>query len=74
MHIITAYERREKLSSDDLVRLKSALLGEVDRYRVSIRGYSAEKMQRHGTPFLSKLQARVEEVDRLLTLRGADQE
>ena len=71
MHTMTAYDRRETLSNDDLVRLKSALADEVGRYRVAIRGYSPEKMRQFGTPYLTKLEARVEEVDRILKRRAA---
>jgi hypothetical protein len=72
MHIITAYERRETLSSDDLIRLKSALADEVDRYRVAMRGYSPEKMREHGAPFLANLEGRLEQVSRILAARDAD--
>lgn len=71
MHIITAYERRESLSTDDLGRLRSALADEVERYRVSIRGYAPEKMRDYGAPFLAKLEGRVAEVSRILASRSA---
>lgn len=73
MHVMTAYERREALSDDDLVRLQAALADEVERYRVAIQGYSPDKMREHGVPFLAKLEERVAEVNRILTSRGAGQ-
>lgn len=70
MHTMTAYDRRETLSDNDLVRLKSALVDEVDRYRDAIGGYSPEKMEQFGAPYLAKLQGRVEEVERLYNQRA----
>jgi hypothetical protein len=63
MHSSTAYERRETLSLNELERLRSALIDEVENYLVGIRGYSPDKMAQHGTPYLAKLEARVAEVD-----------
>jgi hypothetical protein len=60
------------LSDNDLARLQSALIDEVERYQDTIRGYDAQKMQQHGEPFLHKLQERVEVVSDLLRLRAAD--
>ncbi len=71
MHVSMSYARRETLSDNDLERLKTALENEVSRYREAIRGYSAEKMQRYGTPFLTRLEARVRDVEQLqLQRRG----
>ena len=70
MHVLTAYERRETLSTNELERLKAALVDEVERYRDAIRGYSPEKMAKHGRPFLTKLESRVIEIERLLSSRG----
>jgi hypothetical protein len=72
MHITTAYERREALSDNDLARLQSALMDEVERYKDAIRGYDAEKMRLRGAPFLHKLQERVDLVTALLTQRQAN--
>lgn len=63
MHSTTGFERRKTLSLNELERLRSALVGEVENYRLGIRGYSPEKMARHGAPYLAKLEARVAEVD-----------
>lgn len=63
MHSSTAYARRTSLSLNELERLKSALVGEVENYRFGIRGYSPEKMAKYGAPYLAKLEARVAEVD-----------
>lgn len=63
MHSSTGYERRKTLSLNELERLRSALVGEVENYRIAIRGYSPEKMAKHGSPYLAKLEARVAEVD-----------
>jgi hypothetical protein len=69
VHIQTAFTRRETLSDHELDRLKVALVGEVERYREAIRGYSPEKMAKYGEPFLMKLQGRVDEVERLISSR-----
>src|SRR4051794_21956918 len=72
MHTMTAYERRDTLSDNDLARLRSALIDEVDRYRKAIRGYEAEKMQLFGEPYLRKLQTRVDVVSDLQRERERD--
>ena len=61
MHTQTAYERRETLTDNELERLRFALVDEVERYLDCIRGYSTEKMETYGKPYLEKLQARVDE-------------
>ena len=66
MHKLTAYDRRESLSKNDLERLRSALMDDVGRYEDAIRGYDADKMASFGTLHLAKLQAKVDEVSRLL--------
>ena len=66
MHSSTAFHRRETLNVTELERLRAQLVIEVERYRDAIRGYSAEKMALHGTPFLAGLEAKVAEVERLL--------
>ena len=71
MHTQTAYERRENLSENELVRLKSALIDEVERYTVGIRGYDEDKMTRYGEPFLRRLQERVDVVSALLSQKLA---
>jgi hypothetical protein len=63
MHSSTAYERRKTLNLNELERLRSTLVDEVANYRIGIRGYSPEKMAKHGAPYLAKLEARVAEID-----------
>lgn len=70
MHTSTAYERRETLSANELLRLKQALQDEILKYREVIRGYSPEKMERYGTSHLNTLEARGSEVERLLVSHG----
>jgi hypothetical protein len=69
MYIETAYARREALSDVDIERLHAALVDETERYRFSIRNYPADRMEKHGAPFLAKLEARVAEVEQLLKQR-----
>jgi len=69
MYIETAYARREALSYADLERLHAALVDETERYRFAIRNYPADRMEKYGTPFLAKLEARVSEVEQLLKQR-----
>lgn len=71
MFILKAYDRRESLSDADLERLLAALKDEAERYRVSIRNYPPERMERHGKPFLAKLEERVDNVQRLITERAS---
>ena len=71
MFILKAYERRESLSEADLDRLLTALKDEAERYRFVIRNYPRERMERHGKPFLAKLEERVDEVQRLITERAS---
>ena len=70
MHSITAYERRATLNVDQLRRLKAQLVDEVERYRIAIRGYSPDKMAQHGMPYLTKLEARVAEIDAQIAKRA----
>ncbi len=65
MHWTTAFDRRESLSDNELDGLLYALKDQVDRYKAAIRGYTPEKMERYGTPYLEKLEARVAEVERV---------
>jgi hypothetical protein len=69
MHKTTAYHSRETISFNELERLKVALVHEVENYRFGIRGYSPEKMAKYGAPYLAELEAKVAEVERLLTLK-----
>jgi hypothetical protein len=69
MYIQNAYARRATLSDVELERLLAALHDEVERYRHSIRNYAPERMERHGTPFLAKLEERVHDVERLIAER-----
>lgn len=70
MHSFTAYERRSTLNVDQLHRLRAQLVDEVERYRIAVRGYSPDKMARHGTPYLTKLEARVAEIDAQIAKRA----
>jgi hypothetical protein len=70
MHTETAFHRRATLTRTQLERLRTQLVDEVERYRLAIRGYSPEKMERFGSPYLTELEGRVAEVDRLLTAGG----
>lgn len=66
MHKVTAFARREQLNADQLDQLLFALRDDIDRYRLAIRGYSADKMERYGAPYLAMLEKQVEEVEQLL--------
>lgn len=72
MHVLTAYHRRETLPAIALERLYKALKNQVDEYRFAIRNYPADRMEKYGVPYLSKLEAKVAEVERLLRLRAED--
>jgi hypothetical protein len=71
MHTTTAFGRRERLTDEELARLSSALKDELDRYKIAIRGYTPEKIERYGKPYLQKLEDRVAEVERLRQGRSA---
>lgn len=70
MHTQTAYERRKQLTGPELERLEAALVDEIGRYLEAIRGYSPAKMERHGVPFLRKLEAKLARVRELRTAQG----
>ena len=70
MFIEKAYARRETLSDAELERLLAALTDEVERYRSAIRNYPPDRLERHGRPFLARLEQRVDEVRQLLEDRG----
>jgi len=65
-----AYARRSALSENELERLLAALKDEAERYRYASRNYPRERMVQYGQPFLSKLEERIVEVDRLLRERA----
>ena len=65
MDVLNAYDQRDSLSDSELERLLAALTDQVERYRYAIRNYQPERMERHGIPFLARLQERVDEVQRL---------
>lgn len=69
MFILRAYAEREDLSDRDLERLRGALVDEVQRFRLAIRGYSTAKMAEHGIPFLAQLERRVNVVDGVIRRR-----
>ena len=70
MFIWNAYAQRMKLSDRDLGRLLGALKNEEERYRFAIRNHPPDRMERHGKPFLAKLQTRVAEVQQLVEERS----
>lgn len=70
MYIDKAYDQREDLSDRDLERLLVALRDEVERYRYTIRNYPPDRMEKHGKPFLAKLEERVAVVKRVVESRG----
>ena len=70
MYIDKAYSQRDHLSDRDLERLLGALRVEVERYRYTIRNYPSDRMEKHGKPFLAKLEERVAVVQRVLESRG----
>ena len=70
MYIDKAYDQREDLSDRDLERLLTALRDEVERYRYTIRNYPPDRMEKHGKPFLAKLEERVAVVQRVVESRG----
>jgi len=47
------------------------LVDQVKRYEDAIRGYSPEKMEKHGKPFLAGLLEKVADVDATIAARGS---
>ena len=70
MYIENAYAQREGLTDRDLERLLIALREAVEQYRYTIRNYPPDRMEKHGKPFLAKLEERVAVVQRLVENRG----
>ena len=70
MYIDKAYDQREDLSDRDLERLLVALRDEVERYRYTRGNYPPDRMEKHGKPFLAKLEERVAVVKRVVESRG----
>lgn len=70
MHVERAYAERESLSNHDLERLRASLVDQVQRHEDAIRGYSPEKMEKHGQPFLARLRQKVADVDATIRSRG----
>ena len=70
MFIENAYVRRDSLSDAELERLLAALRDEKDRYLDVIRNYPPDRMERHGRPFLARLEVRVDEVERVTRERA----
>ena len=70
MFVLNAYDRRDNLSDNELGRLLAALKDEAERYRYTIRNYPPDRMERHGKPFLARLEERVENVERLISDRA----
>ena len=71
MFIERSYAERESLSDRDLDRLRTSLIYQVQRYEDAIRGYSPEKMEKYGKPFLAGLLQKVADVDATITARGS---
>ena len=71
MHVERAYTERESLSDHDLERLRASLVDQVQRYEDAIRGYSPDKMEKHGQPFLAHLRQKVADVDATISVRGS---
>ncbi|WP_267382977.1 hypothetical protein, partial [Sphingomonas sp. GC_Shp_2] len=69
MFIERAYLKRETLSDRDLGRLRASLIDQVQRYEEAIRGYSPDKMQTHGQPFLTGLRQKVADVEATIARR-----
>ena len=69
MFIERAYAERESLSDRDLERLRASLVDQVQRYEDAIRGYSPEKMEKYGRPFLARLRQKVADVDATISAR-----
>jgi hypothetical protein len=70
MFIERAYGERDSLSDRDLERLRASLVDQVQRYEDAIRGYSPEKMEKHGRPFLAGLRQKVADVEATMSARG----
>lgn len=70
MFIERSYADRERLSDRDLDRLHASLVDQVQRYEDAIRGYSPEKKEKYGKPFLADLLQKVADVDATIAARG----
>jgi hypothetical protein len=70
MFIERAYAERESLSDRDLERLRASLVDQVQRYEDAIRGYSPDKMEKYGRPFLARIRQKVADVDVTMRARG----
>ena len=70
MFVENAYARRDSLSDGELERLLAALKDEVERYRYAIRNYPPDRLEQYGNPFLANLEARVAEVQRVVSERA----
>jgi len=70
MFIERAYAKREGLSDRDLDRLRASLVDQVQRYEDAIRGYSPQKMEKQGQPFLAGLRQKIADVDATMAARG----
>ncbi len=69
MHIERSHAERESLSDRDLERLRTSLVDQVQRYEDAIRGYSPDKMEKYGQPFLASLRQKVADVDAKIAAR-----
>lgn len=72
MFIENAYAKRASLSDRGLGRLADASKDQIERYRDSIENYPPDLMEKHGTPFLQRLQQRLDEVNMLIAKRADD--
>ena len=71
MFIERSYAERETLSERDLDRLRASLVDQVQRYEHAIRGYSPEKLEQYGKPFLAGLLQKVADVDATIAARAS---
>jgi hypothetical protein len=66
MDVLKAYNRRDKLTRDQLVHLQQLLDVEIVNYKRAIENYPADRMEKYGEPFLGRLQKRADDVAKLL--------
>ena len=66
MDLGKAFKNRENLDEVQLERLLQGLRDQVDLYKVSIKNYPPERMEKYGTPYLTMLVGRVKEVENIL--------
>jgi hypothetical protein len=62
-----AYANRATLDRKNLEQLYQGLLDELVNYKRAVANYPPDRMMKYGTPFMNKIEARIGEVERLLT-------